>query len=65
MARRSKTSVLKRQRERKKAEKLVLKRELRGRREPPARGPAEHVATLEDLEGYGVAPELGENGGKR
>lgn len=60
MARRNKTSVLKRQRERKKAEKLVLKRELHGRHEPPARGPAEQVATLEDLEGYGIAPELGE-----
>lgn len=55
MARRSKTSVLKRQRERKKAEKAALKREeQRAKRETPAEGDSVPVASREDLEGYGL-----------
>jgi hypothetical protein len=54
MASRSKPSVLKRQRERKKAEKAALKREVRSRKEPSSEEPGSTVATREDLEGYGV-----------
>jgi len=57
MARKSKTAVLKRQRELKKAEKAAAKREKRAAREP-AGGP-EVVATDEDLAGYGF-PVTGE-----
>jgi len=53
MARKSKMSVLKRQRERKKAEKAAMKRETRGQKE---RSDSD-VATTEDLEGYGLVPE--------
>lgn len=54
MARRNRMSVLKRQRERNKAEKAALKREERAQRElPPAEGGGQ-VASHEDLEGYGV-----------
>ena len=60
MARRNKASVLKRQRERKKAEKAALKRELRVQREPEPEGPANRVATSEDLEGYGLVTEPAE-----
>lgn len=51
MARKSKTAVLKRQRELKKAEKAAAKREKRAMREgvPEERS----VATDEDLAGYG------------
>lgn len=57
MARKSKTAVLKRQRELKKAEKAAAKREKRAAREPI--GSPESVATHEDLAGYGfpVEPE--------
>lgn len=49
-------SVLKRQRERKRAEKAAGKREERLRREPSAAtdGGGGAVANREDLEGYGV-----------
>jgi hypothetical protein len=53
MAKKSKTSVLKRQRERKKAEKAAMKRETRAQKE---RSPSD-IATQEDLEGYGLGPE--------
>jgi hypothetical protein len=55
MAKRSRMSVLKRQREAKKAEKAALKRERREQRTPS--GEAVRVATKDDLEGYGFAPE--------
>ncbi len=53
MARRSKQSVLKRQRERKKAEKAAAKREDRQQRE----GDGARVAEADDLEGYGLVVE--------
>jgi hypothetical protein len=54
MARVNKMSVLKRQRERKKAEKAAMKREQKTRRERGSAPPEEQVATREDLEGYGL-----------
>jgi hypothetical protein len=49
-------TIMKRQRERKKAEKAAIKREERSQREkPPAE--ADQVATTEDLEGYGLVVE--------
>jgi hypothetical protein len=52
MARKSKTAVLKRQRELKKAEKAAAKREKRASREGVT---AERsVATYDDLAGYGL-----------
>jgi hypothetical protein len=52
MARKSKTAVLKRQRELKKAEKAAAKREKRASREGVS---AERsVATYDDLAGYGL-----------
>jgi hypothetical protein len=51
MARRSRTAVLKRQREAKKAEKAQMKRDKRQLRETDQSGG--QVATVEDLEGYG------------
>ena len=53
MAKKSKMSVLKRQRERKKAEKASMKRETRGQKE---RSDSD-VATQEDLDGYGVGSD--------
>jgi hypothetical protein len=53
MAKKSKMSVLKRQRERKKAEKAAMKRETRGQKE---RSDSD-IATAEDLEGYGLVSE--------
>lgn len=58
MARKSKQSILKRQRELRKAEKAALKRERREQRVAAA-GSGDQVATKEDLEGYGVEPEEG------
>ncbi len=52
MARKSKMSILKRQREVKKAEKAALKREKRMDR-PDGAGSGTDVATKEDLAGYG------------
>ncbi len=56
---RSRMSVQKRIREKKKAEAAALKREGRGRREPGEEGAAAGgvVAAREDLEGYGVIVE--------
>ena len=51
MARKSRTAVLKRQREAKKAEKAAMKREKRVVREEDESGG--QVATADDLAGYG------------
>lgn len=59
MARPNKMSVLKRQRERKKAEKAALKREMRSQREP-ADEPSNQVATREELEALGLIHEADE-----
>ena len=53
MAKKSKMSVLKRQRERKKAEKAAMKRETRGQKERSE----SDIASAEDLEGYGLVSE--------
>jgi hypothetical protein len=58
MAKKSKMSVLKRQRERKKAEKAAMKREVRGQKE---RSDSD-VASAEDLEGYGLGSESSGDG---
>ena len=55
MARKSKTAVLKRQRELKKAEKAAAKREKRAMREGV--DPENAVASADDLAGYGFAVE--------
>jgi hypothetical protein len=55
MARRSRTAVLKRQREAKKAEKQQMKRDKRQLREDDQTGG--QVATTEDLAGYGFVDE--------
>jgi hypothetical protein len=56
MARKSRTAVLKRQREAKKAEKALLKREKRELRQSESSGEP-RVATAEELEGYGFPTE--------
>jgi hypothetical protein len=56
MARRSRTAILKRQREVKKAEKAAAKREKRELRET-SEPEKSKVATPEDLKGYGFYPE--------
>jgi hypothetical protein len=56
MARRSRTAILKRQREVKKAEKAAAKREKRELRES-AEPSDPKVATTDDLRGYGVFPD--------
>jgi len=57
MAKKGKTGVLKRQREVKKAEKAALKRDqMKMRRESSSgeeQGPADRVATVDDMAGYG------------
>lgn len=53
MARKSRTAVLKRQREAKKAEKAAMKREKRETRESEG---GDRVATSDDLAGYGFTP---------
>ncbi len=55
MARKSRTAVLKRQREVRKAEKAAAKREKRVERESLPED-ANRVATADDLEDYGFAP---------
>jgi hypothetical protein len=55
MARKSRTGVLKRQREMRKAEKAALKREKRDQRAEQGSAGAQ-VATAEDLAGYGFGP---------
>ena len=58
MGRRSRMSVQKRKRERDKAERAAMKREERTTKEPRVEDGGEPaVATDEDLEGYGLAPE--------
>jgi hypothetical protein len=52
MARKSRTAVLKRQREAKKAEKAAMKREKKDSRESLE---GDKVATTDDLAGYGFA----------
>jgi hypothetical protein len=54
MARKSRTAVLKRQREAKKAEKAAAKREKRETRTAESPGETQ-VATADDLAGYGFA----------
>lgn len=62
MARKSKMSVMKRQRERKKAEKAAAKREQRLQREAPDEGESgTQVADRDDLEGYGLVVESDED----
>jgi len=59
MARKSRTAVLKRQREAKKAEKALHKREKREMRQTETTGEP-RVATAEELEGYGFTDESDE-----
>ena len=61
MGRRSRMSVQKRQRERDKAERAAFKRDVRTQREPREDGADPAVATSDDLEGYGLAPEREED----
>lgn len=61
MAKKSRMSVLKRQREARKLEKAAVKRERRERRESSEA----RVATREDLEAYGSVPDPGEDKGDR
>ena len=57
MGRRTKTSFQKREREKRKVEKASRKRELKEERSQEPRDVSEEVATLDDLAGYGLAPE--------
>ena len=57
MGRRNRMTIMKRQRERKKAEKAAMKRETRGQKE---RSDTD-IATTEDLEGYGLVSESSSN----
>ena len=57
MARRSRQGVLKRQRERKKAEKAALKREQRSQRDRPEGSEGAVVASQDDLAAYGILSE--------
>jgi len=53
-------SLMKRERERKLAERAALKREQRARRDASkAPGGGDNVATYADLEGYGIAGPVG------
>lgn len=61
MARKSKMSVMKRQRERKKAEKAAAKREQRLQRESPEEGSGAQVADRDDLAGYGLVDDSDED----
>jgi hypothetical protein len=64
MARVNKMSVLKRQRERKKAEKAALKREQRGQPIEPVEERDSPVATRDDLAGYGLLVDEEEEAGE-
>lgn len=55
MARKSRTAVLKRQREAKKAEKAAMKREKRMERESTRGETGGQVASADDLAGYGFS----------
>jgi len=57
MARRSKTSFQKRNREKKKADKAAQKRDARAQRAEEPRPGEPPVATNEDLADYGFAPD--------
>ena len=58
MARKSKMTVLKRQREMKKAEKAAMKRSNRDeRRSADPAAEEDRVASRDDLEGYGFGPD--------
>ena len=59
MARKSRTAVLKRKREAKKAEKAALKREKRSLRET-AEPSGDQVASADDLAGYGYGTDTPE-----
>ncbi len=56
MGKKSRMSVLKRQREVRKQEKAALKREKREQRQEDE-GEASRVATADDLAGYGIGPQ--------
>jgi len=62
MGRQSKQGVLKRQRERKKAEKAALKREQKaeGIEDAPVDAGGDRTATQEDLEALGIFPAAAE-----
>lgn len=64
MARKSRTAVLKRQREAKKAEKALHKREKRELRQTESSGEP-RVATAEELAGYGFAVDEDEPSPRR
>lgn len=64
MARKSRTAVLKRQREAKKAEKALLKREKRELRQSESSSEP-RVATAEELAGYGFAVDENEERPRR
>lgn len=55
MGKKGRIGVLKRQREAKKAEKALQKRERKETRGDEERN--DEVATIDDLEGYGLVPE--------
>ena len=59
MGKKSKTGVLKRLREAKKAEKAAMKREGKDERKVDS-GPTNQVATKDDLAGYGFPTEADE-----
>lgn len=62
-----KPSVLKRQRERKRAEKAALKREQRAQRSQSRgdEGAGSDVATSDELASYGIGPAVGESDERR
>ena len=57
MAKKSRMSVLKRQREARKAEKAALKRERRDQQREDTEASGNQVATKDDLAGYGFVEE--------
>ena len=67
MARKTKMSIMKRQRERTKAEKAAAKREEKLSRSTREDSDGGQVASTEDLEGYGVVnpPDEGDEGSDR
>jgi hypothetical protein len=65
MAKRSRTAVLKRQREAKKAEKAAAKREKRETRSSESGSGEPRVATQEDLQGYGFPVDSDSNESER
>lgn len=61
MPRKGRQGVLKRQRERKKAEKAEIKRAERAERQSTPRGEGSKVASQDDLAAYGLVPEPDES----